>query len=81
MLFPSLWMPSKVILTSWGEGVFLDPENKFTVNELIWSLVLIMVRMILVKIQNFSTFGDMTSQNFLSRMEQVVAIRYLPNAI
>ena len=35
-------------------GLFgLDPESKVTVNGLIWNLVLIMVRMILVNMQNF----------------------------
>ena len=60
MFFPSFWMPSKVILTGWGGGgggggvlVGQDPENKFAINKLIWSLVLIMVPMILVKIRNF----------------------------
>ena len=37
-----------------GGGLFgPDPENKVTVNRLIWNLVLIMVWMILVNMQNF----------------------------
>ena len=60
-----------------------DPEIKGMVNGLIWNLVLIMVRMILVTMQNFKVLAFLLLEiwrhkNFLSRMEQVIAIRYLP---
>ena len=66
-----------------GRGLFgPDPENKVMVNELIWNLVPIMVPMILVNMQNFKLLGFLLLEilhhkNSPSRMEQVIAIRYL----
>ena len=61
----------------------LDPENKVTVNGLIWNVALIMVWMILVNMKNFKFMALLLLEiwchkNFLSIMEQVIAIRYLP---
>ena len=59
-----------------------DPENKVTVNRLIWNFVLIMVWMILVNMQNFKLMAFLLLEiwrhkNFLSIMERVIVIRYL----
>ena len=67
-----------------GGGLFgPDPENKVTVNGLSWNLVLIMVWMILVNMHNFKLMAFplleiWCHKNFLSKMEQVIVIRYLP---
>ena len=67
-----------------GGGLFgLDPENKVTVNGLIRNLVPIMVWMLLVNMHNFKLMAFLLleiwrHQNFLSKMERVIAIRYLP---
>ena len=60
-----------------------DPENKVTVNGLIWNLAQIMVWMILVNMQNFKLMAFLLLEiwrhkNFLSKMERVIVIRYLP---
>ena len=60
-----------------------DPENKVTVNGLIWNLAQIMVWMILVTMQNFKLMAFLLLEiwrhkNFLSKMERVIVIRYLP---
>ena len=60
-----------------------DPENKATVNKLIWNLVLTMVWMILVNMENFKLMAFLLLEiwchkNFLSKMERVITIRYLP---
>ena len=66
-----------------GGGLFgPDPENKVMVNGLIWNLVPIMVRMILVNMQNFKLLAFLLLEiwphkNFVSRREQVIRIRYL----
>ena len=67
-----------------GGGLFgPDPENKVTVNGLIWNLAQIMVWMILVNMQNFKVMAFLLLEiwrhkNFLSKMERVIVIRYLP---
>ena len=67
-----------------GGGLFgPDPENKVTVNGLIWNLAQIMVWMILVNMQNFKLMAFLLLEiwrhkNFLSKMERVIVIRYLP---
>ena len=63
-----------------------DPENKVTVIGSIRNLLPIMVRMILVNMKNLQLLAVLILEicrhkNFLSRREQVVAIRYLPPGI
>ena len=69
-----------------GGGVGPDQENKVMVNGLIWNLVPIMVRMILVNLQNFRVLAILRLEiwrhkNFLSRRKWVIVIRYLPPGI
>ena len=71
-------------LQGWGGLFGPDPENKVIVNRLIWNLVLIMVWMILVNMQNFKLMTFLLLEiwrhkNFLSIIERVIAIRYLPS--
>ena len=69
-----------------GWGVWPRHTKQVMVNGLIWNLVPIMVQTILVNTQKFSvigfsTFRHLTSLNFLSRRERVIAMRYLPPGI
>ena len=70
-----------------GGGLFgPDPENKVMVNGLIWNLVPVMVRVILVNLQNFRVLVILLLEiwrhkNFLSGRKRVIAIRYLPPGI
>ena len=69
-----------------GGGVGPNPENKVTVIGSIWNLLPIMVWMILVNMQNIKLLAVLLldiwrHKHFLSRREQVIAIRYLPPGI
>ena len=63
-----------------------DSQNKVTVTGLIWNLLPIMARTIIVNMQNLKLLAVLLLEiwrhkNFLSRREQVIAIRYLPPGI
>ena len=69
-----------------GGALWPWSRNKVTVNGLIWNLVPIMIRMILVNMQNFKLLAFLLLEiwrhkNFLSRMKWVITIRYLPLGI